>query len=103
MDECAGLNNEISAFLEKENIIDDRYIVEVSSPGLTRKLKTDREFTWAVGRKIRVTTYAPLAGKNVFEGVLGGLGEGTIVITENDISTEIPRDKIANAKLAYDK
>ncbi len=100
MRECAGLNNELSELLDGENIIEEEYLLEVSSPGLDRKLKKDEDFLWAVGRRIKVTTYAPLDGKNVFSGVLVGLGDGTVVLEENGISAEIPREKIASAKLA---
>ena len=99
MDACAGLNNKLNELLDGENIIEEQYILEVSSPGLERKLKTDRDFVWAVGKKIKITTYAPLDGKNVFLGVLAGLGEGTVVLDEKGVSIEVPREKIASARL----
>jgi len=100
MEECAGLSNELSELLDKGNIIEGEYLLEVSSPGLDRKLKKDEDFLWAVGKRIKVTTYAPLDGKNVFLGVLAGLGDGTIIVEENGTSWEIPREKLASAKLA---
>lgn len=101
MDDCTGLSNELSELLDRENIIEEQYVLEVSSPGLDRKLNKDEDFAWAVGKRIKVTTYAPLDGKNVFLGVLAGLRDGTIVVSEKEgISTEIPRDKIASARLA---
>ena len=101
MEDCTGLSNELSELLDRENIIEEQYVLEVSSPGLDRKLNKDDDFVWAVGKRIKVTTYAPLDGKNVFLGVLAGLRDGTIVVSEKEgISTEIPRDKIASARLA---
>jgi len=100
MEECAGLSNELSELLDKGNIIEGEYLLEVSSPGLDRKLKKDEDFLWAVGKRIKVTTYAPLDGKNVFLGVLAGLGDGTIVVEENGTSWEIPREKLASTRLA---
>ena len=100
-DECGWLNNELSEILDKENIIEEQYTIEVSSPGLDRKLEKDEDFVWAVGKKIKVTTYAPLNGKNVFTGVLLGLGDGIVVIDETGVSAEIPREKIASARLTY--
>ena len=100
MDDCTGLSNELSELLDRENIIEEQYVLEVSSPGLDRKLNKDEDFAWAAGKRIKVTTYAPLDGKNVFVGVLAGLTDGTIVVSEKEgISTEIPRDKIASARL----
>ncbi len=101
MDDCTGLSNELSELLDRKNIIEEQYVLEVSSPGLDRKLNKDEDFAWAVGKRIKVTTYAPLDGKNVFVGVLAGLRDGTIVVSEKEgISAEIPRDKIASARLA---
>jgi ribosome maturation factor RimP len=101
MDDCTGLSNELSELLDRKNIIEEQYVLEVSSPGLDRKLNKDEDFAWAVGRRIKVTTYAPLDGKNVFVGVLAGLRDDTIVVSEKEgISAEIPRDKIASARLA---
>ena len=101
VDECARLNNELGEFLDKDSTVTERYLLEVSSPGLDRKLKTDRDFMWAVGKSVAVSTYAPIDGKNMFRGVLVGLGDGTIVVDENGVSTEIPREKVASAKLAF--
>lgn len=99
MDECGRFNNELSELLDKGNVIEDRYTLEVSSPGLDRKLKKDADFVWAVGKKIKLTMYAPFEGKSAFSGILLGLGEGTVVVNENETSTEIPREKIASARL----
>ena len=99
MDECVRLNNDLSEILDKEDTIAGEYVLEVSSPGLDRKLKKNEDFIWAIGKNVKVTTYAPIDGKNVFTGKLLGLGEGTVVLDESGVSTEIPREKIANAKL----
>jgi len=103
MDECARLNNELGELLDRENVIDEEYTLEISSPGLDRKLKSERDFAWAVGKKVRITTYAPVEGRNSFLGTLCGLGDETLVIEEEGVSTEIPRDMVAGAKLDYKK
>ena len=77
MDECARLNNELGELLDKENIVDEGYLLEVSSPGLDRKLKKDSDFVWAGGKRVTVSTYAPMEGRNAFRGVLVGLGDFT--------------------------
>ena len=101
MDECSRLNNELGELLDAENTIEEQYVMEVSSPGLDRKLKKDSDFAWAVGRIVKVTTYEAINGEKFFLGTLLGLGEGTIVVETEGLSAEIPRDKIASAKLAY--
>ena len=99
MDECAEFNNAIGELLDKTGVIEDEYTIEVSSPGLDRRLRKDEDFAWAMGRRIKITTYVPLYGKSAFSGRLLGLGRGAVVIGEGAASTEIPRKKIANAKL----
>jgi ribosome maturation factor RimP len=102
IDECAELNDRLGELLERDDIITEPYILEVSSPGLDRKLQSDRDFTWALGRNVRVRTCVPVDGTDVFSGVLVGLGEGTVVLKNKGISTEIPREKISKAKLDID-
>jgi len=97
--ECASVNTELGEKLEKENAISEYYILEVTSPGLDRTLKADNDFIWAVGKKIKVSTYKPFDGKNVFKGKLVGIGEGMIVIEDKGVCVEISRDMIAKAKL----
>lgn len=99
MGECAKFNNAIGELLDKTGVIEDKYTIEVSSPGLDRRLRKDEDFMWATGKRIKITTYAKLYGKSAFSGRLLGLGKGTVVIGEDAASTEIPREKIANAKL----
>ena len=100
LDECGQVNKELSELLDKESVIDERYALEVSSPGLGRAMKTDEDFQRVLGKDVKVTTYASVDGKNVFIGKLLGMGSSTIVIENNEgISTEIPREKIAKARL----
>ncbi len=100
LDECGQVNKELSKLLDKGNIIDEYYILEVSSPGLDRLMKTEKDFEQVLGKNVKVTTYAPIDSKNVFIGKLLGIGSSTIVIEDNEgISTEIPREKIAKARL----
>jgi len=102
VDDCARLNNELGELLDKEDFIKEHYLLEISSPGLDRKLKTDNDFTWAVGKRVKITTYALLDGKNVFTGALVGTGKEAVVVEESGVSLEIPKNKIASAKLDID-
>jgi len=101
IDEYSRINNELSEVLDKESIISSPYTLEVSSPGLDRPLKTDRDFQRAIGKEVKVTTYAPLVDrKNVIIGKLLGIGKNTLVVLDKEgISAEIPKELIAKAKL----
>ena len=95
--ECEGLNNFLSEALDKENVIDERYTLEVASPGLDRPMKTDRDFERAMSKVLEVSTYEPIDGKKQREGKLIGMDKENIVIESSGTSTVIPRGKIAKA------
>jgi len=97
--ECEGLNNFLSEELDKEDFMQDHYTIEVSSPGLDRPIKTDRDFERNMGKLIEVMTYAKIDGKKVRDGFFVGIDKETIVVELDGIKTVIPRDKIALARL----
>lgn len=96
--ECEELNNYLSEALDKENVIAERHILEVSSPGLDRPMKTDKDFERAMSKVLEVSAYEPIDGKKQHEGKLVGMDRENIVLEANGISTAIPRVKIAMAR-----
>lgn len=99
INECEELNNFLSGELDKEDVMQDRYTLEVSSPGLDRPIKTDRDFERAMGKILEITTYEVIDGKKAHEGRLIGMDKENVVIESNGISTVIPRNKIVLARL----
>jgi ribosome maturation factor RimP len=97
--ECEALNNYLSETLDKDNVIEEHYIVEVSSPGLDRPIVTDRDFARSVGKELDITTYEPIDMKRSHAGRLMGMDRENVVIESGGVSTVIPRAKIARAKL----
>ena len=100
--ECTGLNNFLSEALDREDVIQDRYTLEVSSPGLDRPIKTDRDFERSMGKVLEFTTFEAIDGRKTHEGVLVGMDKDNVVIERQGISTVIPRSKIALARLKID-
>ena len=100
--ECTGLNNFLSETLDREDVIQDRYTLEVSSPGLDRPIKTDRDFERSMGEELEFTTFEAIDGRKTHEGVLVGMDKDNVVIECQGISTVIPRSKIALARLKID-
>ena len=96
--ECEGLNNFLSEALDKEDVIQDRYILEVSSPGLDRPMKTDRDFERSMGKELEVTTFERIYDRKTHEGRLIGMDKENVVLENSGVSTVIPRDKIALAR-----
>jgi ribosome maturation factor RimP len=93
--DCAYLNEEIGNMLEQEDAIPEKYMLEVSSPGLDRPLKTRRDFERAMGKKIHVHTYEPINDKRDCEGTVKSVDDEKVIIDE----VVIPLKKISKAKL----
>ncbi len=100
LDDCARISRQISAQLDVEDPIENRYTLEVSSPGLDRPLFTDLDFARFAGRQIRLSTHVPLEGRRHFQGRLDGIVEGSVRLTlEGGRQVAIPRDQVAKARL----
>lgn len=97
--ECEELNNYLSEELDREDLIQDHYTIEVSSPGLDRPIKTDRDYERSMGKLLEMTTYEIIDGRKSHEGVLIGMDAEKIVLESGGVSTVIPREKIALARL----
>jgi ribosome maturation factor RimP len=102
IEQCEKLNQHLSEVLDKENVIEDHYVLEVSSPGLDRPLKTDRDFDRVIGKELIITTFEPIEGKRTLEGKLISCDKEKIVIDALEKDITIPRNKIAKATLDID-
>lgn len=70
LQECARLNRAIRDAIEAQNLITENYILEVSSPGLDRSLKTAGDFLRVRGRKVRIFLLEPIQNKIEYNGVV---------------------------------
>ena len=109
IDDCENVSRTMSESLDKDDFIEDAYILEVSSPGLGRNLKKDRHFDYCMGEEVEVKTYKPIDKQKEFVGILGGYDENTITIkipkpkTEDEFTDMVfDRKDIANIKLTLD-
>jgi len=82
IDDCAVISRELGAVLDVEDIMPGRYSLEVSSPGLTRVLKTEKDFLRFTGKVIKVRTRLPLDGRTNFKGRLEGFHDGVISLVD---------------------
>lgn len=99
LDDCQMLSEKIGKILDKEQLIEDSYILEVSSPGIDRVLKKDRDFVREVGKSVDVTLYAPIDGKKNFTGILESRDKNFLKLKEFE---PIPREKVAQVRLHID-
>lgn len=96
--ECALLNRELGDILEEKNILEQRYILEVSSPGLDRPLKTENDFKRCLNKKVKFFLSELINGKLEWDGVINQAGEGKVVIDTGKEVLGIPLDKINKGK-----
>ena len=99
LDDCQMLSEKIGKILDNETLIEEAYILEVSSPGIDRVLKKDKDFIREVGKSVDVTLYAPINGKKHFTGTLESRNEKFLNLKEFE---PIPREKVAQVRLHID-
>nr|MBQ8252657.1 ribosome maturation factor RimP [Lachnospiraceae bacterium] len=84
IDDCELVSRAFSEQLDREDFIEDSYIMEVSSPGLLRPLKKDKDFERYLEKEIEIKTYRMIDKSKDFEGILKAYDKGSITIwTEN--------------------
>ena len=98
--DCALVSEQMSAILDVEDIFPGSYVLEVSSPGLDRKLVKPREYQYFTGRRARVVLREPVGEQKVFEGRLEGLDEGRVRMgLEGERIVELELANISKARL----
>ncbi|WP_036728789.1 ribosome maturation factor RimP [Peptoniphilus mikwangii] len=95
INDCTNMSRIIESVLDKEDIIDKPYYLEISSPGLDRPLKTKDDYRRNIGNEVTVKLYAPLDGKKLIEGILENYDESIIILSVEDEKIEIPIKSIS--------
>ena len=78
VDDCAAISSELGALLDIKDLFQHPYVLEVSSPGLNRRLRREKDFLQAKGKKIQVRMTAAVNGRRNFTGFLKGVQNGRI-------------------------
>jgi len=99
LDDCKLLSEKLGALLDKDSTLDRPYILEMSSPGLDRVLKKDKDFEREKGKAVDVTLFAPFEGKKNFTGILEGRDEEFLRLKD---LAPLPKDKVAQVRLHID-
>ena len=103
VDDCADVSREFSDILDEKDYIDDAYIFEVSSPGLGRPLKKEKDFKRSLGEEVEIRTYRAIERQKEFIGILVSYDEETVTIEYEDETTQtFNRSDIALIRLAFD-
>ena len=97
--DCQELSREIEDLIEIHELIDDHYVLEVSSPGLDRPLKKDTDFLRNKGKRIQIKTYSPINNKKENAGTIRNFINDTLFLERKKDILKIPLTDIAQAKL----
>ncbi len=98
LDELRHLNQAIGALLDEHEVIPSAYLLEVSSPGLDRPLKSTADFERVIARRIKVFTWVPVNMKREYVGELLGANEETILLRlDSGAKQQIRLSEIARA------
>lgn len=103
LEDCEKVSRSLDIKLDEVDPIHQPYHLEVSSPGLERPLKKDKDYERFTGRQIEISTYTTIGGQKKFIGKLLGLGESKVQLVDSKGETkEIPKEQIAKAKLVVE-
>lgn len=103
VDDCELISRALSDLLDKEDFISEAYILEVSSPGLGRQLKKDKDLERSLGEEVEIKLYKAIDKQKEFCGFLKMYNKDTITIeSEEGTITELERANIAMVRLAFD-
>ncbi len=103
VDDCELVSRAANDILDEEDFIDESYVFEVSSPGLGRPLKKEKDFKRSLGEEVEVRTYRAIDRRKEFTGILCAYDGDTVTIElENGQTMQIARADIALIRLAFD-
>lgn len=101
VDDCEAVSRRMSEILDIEDYIEESYIFEVSSPGLGRPLKKEKDYIRSMGKELEIRTYRAINREKEFYGILKAYDADTVTIeTEDGTELVFAREDIALIRLA---
>ena len=106
LDDCELVNRAWSDIMDREDFIPDAYILEVSSPGLGRQLKKEKDFARSIGKDVEVKLFKPLSKEKKEKDFLGTLksydGTSVTIVQEDGEELTLERSEVALIRLAFE-
>ena len=102
VEDCADISRKVSDWLDREDFISENYVLEISSPGLGRQLKKDRDLVRENGKEVEIRLFKAVDKQKEFTGVLKGFDDQNIVIENEGTEVVLERSNIAMIRLALD-
>ncbi|MHB1014619.1 MAG: ribosome maturation factor RimP [Desulfurivibrionaceae bacterium] len=102
IDDCARISREVAHLLEVEDPIEQAYSLEVSSPGLDRPLKKEKDFLRCKGKKAKVVVKEPIDGQNQCVGLIEDVTQESVTLRTDHGIMEIPFNRMKKARLVVE-
>ena len=102
VDDCEKVSRRLSDILDEKDYIEDSYIMEISSPGLDRPLKKEKDFARSIGKLVEIRTYRPIEKQKEFCGELTAYDNNSVTIDEEGTPRTFDKKDIALVRLAID-
>jgi len=99
LDLCAQVSRQVGALLDMEDAIEHPYNLEVSSPGINRVIRKEKDFQMFAGSPVRIKTRRKLQGRRNFSGTLRGIENSKIIVDVDGARVEISPDDLERARL----
>ena len=101
IDDCEKVHRTIDPLLDEADPIDVPYILEVSSPGIERDIRTDTHIFACMGEEIEAKLFAPLDGRRSYVGVIAAYENGTLTLATPEGEVKLPRTAISRMNTTY--
>ena len=103
LDDCELLSRKLNPILDDQDPIRGSYILEVSSPGLDRPLKKERDFIRYKDREVEVKLYKPYNNSKHFKGINKGIKDDSLnILLDDDSTIKIPMNQVAQVRLYFE-
>ena len=103
VDDCELVSRAANDILDEKDFVEDSYVFEVSSPGLGRPLKKEKDFARSIGEDVEIRTFRPINRQKEFYGILDAYDKETVTIElDDEEKMQINRSDIALIRLAFD-
>ena len=102
VNDCEAVSRAFSDKLDENDFIEDSYIMEISSPGLDRPLKKEKDFARSMGKLVEIRTYRPIEKQKEFCGILNAYDESSVTIDEDGQLRTFDKKDIALIRLAIE-
>ncbi len=100
VNDCEAVSRAFSDKLDENDFIQDSYIMEISSPGLDRPLKKEKDFARSMGKLVEIRTYRPIEKQKEFCGTLTAYDNNSVTIDEEGTERMFDRKDVALIRLA---